>query len=91
MEKPRELIDEEVQQSPLLRDLFERARVRGQSLVNYHGVVFAITPVEDITYTFTPQEIKEFASAYAEADDPANHLTVEQALTRHRHRPRHHG
>ena len=84
MEKPRELVDREVQNSPVLQDLLEHARANGESLVSYQGVVFAITPVDDITHTFTPEELKEFAEDYAAADDPANQLTVEQALARYR-------
>lgn len=91
MEKPHELMDNEVEQSPVLQALLERARANGQSLVAYHGIVFAITPVEDITHTFTPEELKEFAADFAAADEPDNHLTVEQALVRHRQRIRRHG
>lgn len=91
VEKPRELVDKEVEQSPVLQDLLDRARVSGQSLVSYHGIVFAITPVEDITHTFTPEELKEFALDFAAADEPDNHLTVEQALVRYRQRASRHG
>lgn len=91
VEKPRELVDREVQQSPILQDLLERARATGQSLVSYHGMVFAITAVEDITHTFTEEELKEFAADYAAADQPDNHLTVEQALARYRQRVQRHG
>lgn len=91
MEKPRELMEEEVQQSPVLQDLLERARACGQSLITYHGLVFAITPVEDITHTFTPEELKEFELDFAAADDPANHLTVEEAIERNRQRVRRNG
>lgn len=90
-EKPRELMDREVQDSPVLLDLLERARESGQTLVTYQGTIFAITPVEDITHTFTPKELKEFASDFAAADDPENHLTVEQALVRYRQRVQRHG
>ncbi|HWI62902.1 MAG TPA: hypothetical protein VNT75_13735 [Symbiobacteriaceae bacterium] len=90
-EKPRELMDREVQDSPVLLDLLERARESGQTLVTYQGTIFAITPVEDITHTFTPEELEEFAAHYAAAEDPENHLTVEQALARYRQRVRRHG
>ncbi len=86
MEKPRELVDTEVEQSPVLQDLLERARASGQSLVSYHGVVFIITPVADITHTFTPEELEQFASDFAAADEPDNYLTVDQALARYRQR-----
>ncbi|HEY3366746.1 MAG TPA: hypothetical protein VGK74_16975 [Symbiobacteriaceae bacterium] len=91
MEKPHELMDNQVEQSPVLQALLERAKANGQSLVAYHGIVFAITPVEDITHTFTPEELKEFAADFAAADEPDNYLTVEQALVRHRQRIRRHG
>lgn len=91
MEKPRELVEEEVRQSPVLHELLEQARASGQSLITYHGVVFSITPVEDISHTFTVEELREFAADYAAADNPSNHLTVEQALARHRQRVRRHG
>lgn len=91
MEKPHELMDNEVEQSPVLQTLLERARANGQSFVAYNGIVFAITPVEDITHTFTPDELKEFAADFAAADQPDNHLTVEQALVRYRQRIRRHG
>lgn len=81
MEKPGELIDEEVEQSPVLQDVLERAKTSGQSLTSYHGVVFAIVAVEDITHTFTPEELRDFASDFAAADDPDIHLTVDQALS----------
>lgn len=60
MEKPGELIDEEVEQSPVLQDVLERAKTSGQSLTSYHGAVFAIVAVEDITHTFTPEELRDF-------------------------------
>lgn len=91
VEKPRELVDKEIEQSPVLQDLLEQARSRGHSLVSYHGMVFAITPVEDITHTFSPEELKEFLLDFAEADKPDNHLTVEQALARYKQRVRLHG
>jgi len=91
VEKPRELIDQEVAQSPVLQDVLERAKTSGQSLISYHGVVFAITPVEDITHTFSPEELRDFASDFAAADDPDNHLTVDQAVARHKQRVQRHG
>lgn len=91
MEKPHELMENELEQSPVLQALLERAKANGQSLVTYRGMVFAITPVEDITHTFTPEELKEFAADFTAADEPDNLLTVEQALVRHRQRSRRHG
>lgn len=91
VEKPRELVDQEVEQSPVLQDLLEHARASGHSLLSYRGIVFAITPIEDLTHTFTPEELKEFALDYDAADEPDNHLTVEQALARYRQRVRRHG
>jgi hypothetical protein len=91
VEKPRKLFDTEIEQSPVLQDLLEQARSSGQSLVSYQGIVVAIMPVEDITHTFTPEELKEFAEDFAVADDPTNHLTVEQALARYRQRVRRQG
>lgn len=86
MEKPRELVDHEVAQSPVFQDLLERAKATGQSLVSYHGMLFAITAVEDITHTFSSEELKEFAKDFAAADDRENYLTVQQALARHKQR-----
>lgn len=91
MEKPRELLEKEVEQSPVFQELLQRAKVNGQSLISYHGILFAITPLEDITSTFTPEEAREFASDFAAADDPANHLTVDQAVARHKQRSQRHG
>jgi len=91
MNKPHELMDNEVEQSPVLQALLERARASGQLLVAYRGIVFSITPVEDLTHTFTPEELKEFAADYTAAEEPSNHLTVEQALIRHQQRKRRNG
>lgn len=91
MEKPRVLVEEEVRQSPVLKQMLEQARARGQSLITYHGVIFSITPVEDISHAFTTEELREFAADYAAADNPLNHVTVEQALARHRQRVRQNG
>lgn len=90
MEKPRELIDAEVQQSPILQDLLEQARSCGQTVFAYNGVLFALAPIEDITHTFSIEELKEFALDYAAADDPTTHLSAEQALARYRQRVQHH-
>jgi len=57
----------------------------------HQGTIFAISPVGDITHTFTSEELEEFAAHYAAADDPENHLTVEQALARYIQRVRRHG
>lgn len=80
MAKPRVLGKEEVQANPLLADLLVRAKVSGESVITYEGATFVVQQVEDITHTFTPSELAEFAKAYAEVDDPKNRLTGDQML-----------
>jgi hypothetical protein len=91
MEKPRQLRQEEISANPLLWDLLERAKAGTESVISFGGVTVIVQPVEDITHTFTAQELKEFAEDYAAADDEEQMLTVEQAMALHRGQNKLHG
>lgn len=41
-------------------------------------VVQASRALEDISHTFTPDELRVFKTAYTEAEDPRNHLTDDE-------------
>lgn len=84
--KPRELRPEELQANPLLLDLLERARAGGELVVTYQGMTIVLQAVEDITHTFSPEELERFTSDYTAAEDPANRFTAEEALERFRKR-----
>lgn len=86
MEKARELRKDELKANPLLQDLLERAKVGGEQLITYEGLTLVLQPVEDITHTFSPEELEQFKRAYAAADDPSNRFTADQALSRFRGR-----
>lgn len=74
MAKAHRLTREAVQASPALRDVLEDAE-SGRLVISYEGKTWVLLPVEDITHTFTPDELQEFKAAYAEAEDPENQLT----------------
>jgi hypothetical protein len=86
MEKARELRQDEVKANPLLQDLLERAKAGGEQVITYEGVTLVLQPVEDITHTFSPEELERFRRAYAASEDPSNRFTAEQALSRFRGR-----
>ena len=86
MEKARQLRREEVQANPLLQDLLERAKAGGEAVISYEGLTLVLQPVEDITHTFSPEELEQFKRSYAAAENPENRFTVEQAMARFRSR-----
>lgn len=79
MAKAHRLTKEVVQASPALKNVLEEAR-SGLLVLSYEGQTWVLQPVEDITLTFTPDELREFKTAYAEAEDPKNHLTDEEMI-----------
>lgn len=80
MEKARTVKQDEIQQRPLLRDILERAKGGVPSVLTYDGVTVAVVPVEDITSTFSEEELREFLLGWAEAEEPEELLTKEEAL-----------
>lgn len=80
----RELHDDDLRHNPLLRDLLEQAKARGEALVSYHGTAVALTPLMDLTDTFTFEEQQVFQESFHRAGNPANGLTFEQAMQRFR-------
>lgn len=80
MEKARTVKQDEIQQRPLLRDILERAKGGAPSVLTYDGVTVAVVPVEDITSTFSEEELREFLLGWAEAEEPEELLTKEEAL-----------
>jgi hypothetical protein len=80
MGKLREINQNEA--NPVLADLINQAKVDGHLVLRYEGATYALMPVEDLTHTFTDEELKEFALAWAEAEEPTKQLTSEQALQR---------
>lgn len=86
MEKVRKLRQDEVKANPLLQDLLEQAKAGGEQIITYEGLILVLQPVEDITHTFTPEELEQFRRAYAAADDTSNRFTADQALSRFRER-----
>lgn len=79
MAKAHRLTKEIVQASPALKDVLEEAR-SGLLVLSYEGKTWVLQPVEDITHTFTPDELREFKAAYAEAADPKNHLSDDEMI-----------
>lgn len=90
MEKARQLLKEEVQASPPLRDLIEKAKAGGESIITYEGVTILCRPLEDITHTFIAEERKEFIADYLAADEDEP-LSVEEAMARFGGLPKRHG
>lgn len=86
MEKARQLRREELQANPLLQDLLERAKAGGEAVISYEGLTLVLQPVEDITHTFSPDELERFKRSHAAAERPANRFTAEQAIARFRSR-----
>lgn len=86
MEKARELRQDEVKANPLLHDLLERARAGSEPVITYEGMTLVLQPVEDITHTFSPEELERFKRSYASAEDTGNRYTAEQAMARFRGR-----
>lgn len=91
MAKARELLHEDLQANPLLRDLLESARVSGEQIVRYQGLTVLLQPVEDITHTFSQEELQDFIKAYDAAEDPAKRLTAAEALARFKSKANKHG
>lgn len=91
MERTRELRQEDLKANPLLQDLLELARAGGEPMVRYQGVTVVLHPIEDITHTFTPEELERFAENYKSTEDPSNRLTAAEALARFRGRSRRNG
>lgn len=86
MEKARELRKEDVKANPLLQDLLERAKAGNEPVITYEGLTLILQPVEDITNTFTPEDLERFRRAYSAAEDVNNRFTADQALARFRGR-----
>lgn len=86
MKHQRKLQPADVQQNPLILDLFERAKSGDESFLTYDGITLSILPVEDITDTFTLDDQEKFVRAYAAVDDPKNQFTHEQAMQWYRQR-----
>jgi hypothetical protein len=91
MEKARELRQDEVKANPLLQDLLERAKAGGEQVITYEGLTLILQPIEDITHTFSPEELERFKQAYAAAEDPSNRFTAAEALVRFRARSKQDG
>lgn len=75
---------DQLQGAPELLAALEQAEPSDEVVISYRGRFYALTPLEDITHTSTPKELDDFRLSYKEADDPATHLTPEQALAEHR-------
>lgn len=54
-------------------DVLQQART-GQVVITYGGETWVLQSVEDITHSFTPAELLEFKTAFAEATDPQHQL-----------------
>lgn len=86
MHETRKVKKEELQQSPLLQEILQQAKGGAPSILSFEGVTVAVVPVEDITGTFSDQELREFLLGWAEAEESDELLTAEeaQALARER-------
>lgn len=80
MQRARTVKQEEVQQSPLLQEILQRAKGGTPSVLSFEGITVAVVPVEDITHTFSEEELRDFLLGWAEAEDPDELLTKEEAL-----------
>lgn len=88
MEKASELRPEELQANPLLQDLLERARAGGEPVLRYQGLTVVLQPVEDITHTFSHEDLARFAENYRAAENPSNRLSAAEAIARFQRRTR---
>lgn len=80
MRRARTIKQEELSQSELLRDILDQARKGAPSVLNYDGVTVAVVPVEEITASFSDEELREFLLGWTEAEETDELLTKDEAL-----------
>ncbi len=80
MHRARKVRQEEVQQSQILQEILQRAKGGAPSVLAFEGITVAVVPVEDITETFSEEELRAFLLGWAEAEDTDELLTKDEAL-----------
>lgn len=58
----------------------QRAKGGSPSVLSFEGITVAVVPVEDITNSFSEEELRDFLLGWAEAEDPDEVLTREEAF-----------
>lgn len=81
MHRARTVKQAEVQQSPLLQEILQRAKGGSPSVLSFEGITVAVVPVDDITHTFSEAELRDFLLGWAEAEDTNELLTKEEAVS----------